>query len=251
MNVTRQSTAVLAGCLVVAGLALVAVGAEYAWRPQLLHAPEPTASTACRPFRADAKPVAHSGPLPPQAAWDLFATGNSNGARTLAEAAATSDVVLVGRWIGTEPLARIGDPGGSMLDHYVVAVIRIDRLVLGALPPGCFDLVRVAFELGSSSEADLAALERARPVEPALLFLRSWAGTWDRAGGELPEWVAPLDRYDIYRTIGIDGALPLVGDQVSAVVFENDMPRWRLALAGKALDEVMSQIEVASGVSTP
>lgn len=245
---------VLAGSLLIAMIGVVAIVASSGMRPAgTVVSAEPTAATACRPF-AGAEPLTDIGPLPPQAAWNALATGDLNGARSLAEAASISDLVVVGRWIGTERFGAIGD---GLTGHYAIAVIGIDRLVLGTLPPGCVELVRVPFllSLGAPSfpEADFATAARTRPHEPALLFLQSWAGAWDRAGGELPDWVAPLDRYDLYRTIGIDGALPLVGDRVSAIVFENDMAGWRLGVAEVPLDELLRRLaDVAPvGPATP
>lgn len=243
--------------LVIAALATDRLMSLGVGGPVTAASPEPTASSACRPFAATAELATHTGPLPPQSAWDRLATGGSNGATSLPEATSFADLVLVGRWAGSERFGSLGDPGDAQLGHYAVAVIRVDRLIHGALPPGCVDLVRVPFllEFGSAGspypESAFTALERTRPEDPAMLFLRSWAGTWDRAGGELPEWVAPLDRYDIYRTIGLDGALPLEDGSVSDVVFENDMPVWRLDLAGKGLDAVTSQIVAAAELQGP
>lgn len=241
--------AALAGGRLAAVLALLAVLASIgvpSGGPSV--APAPTASTACRPLGAAVAFVTHTGPPPPQVAWNALAAGDLNGALSLPEAATISELVLVGRWMGMERFGSIGDPGEGLIGHYAVAVIGVDRLVRGTLPPGCVDLVRVPFLISFGApgsdlpEVDYAAVARRRPVEPALLFLQSWAGVWDRAGGELPDWVTPLDRYDLFRTIGIDGALPLVGDRVSEVVFENDMARWRLELAGRPLDEVIKAL---------
>lgn len=217
--------------------------------------PDPTPSVACRPFAAAAELATHTGPLPPQAAWNGLAGGGSNGALSLQDATTVADLVLIGRWVGNERFGSLGDPGESLLGHYAVAVIRVDRLIHGTLPEGCVDLVRVPFllEFGSAGspfpKSAFTALERTRPKDPALLFLQSWGGMWDRAGGELPEWVAPLDRPDLYKTIGIDGALPIEGDRVSSVVFENDMAAWRLAVAGAPVDDLIAEITEITGLT--
>ncbi len=209
----------------------------------------PTGATACTPFdTVDGRHDDRNDRLPPQSSWDALATGPSqSGARSVREAAAVAEIVLVGRWIGTEPGGPIG-PSGGPTGRYAIAVIRVERLISGSLPEGCVDLVRVPFLLSFGGAAgpvrvqELAEVERMRPVEPALLFLHSWAGAWDRAGGELPAWVAPLDRADLFRTIGLDGALPITGDHVSEVTFEFDMARWRLALAGIKVDDIVAEV---------
>lgn len=217
-------------------------------------ASEPTPSSACRPFAATAQLTTHTGPFPPQAEWNRLAGGGHNGATSLHDATAIADLVLVGRWVGNERFGSLGNPVDSLLGHYAVAVIRVDRLIHGTLPPGCVDLIRVPFllEFGSAGspypEAAFAALAQTRLEDPALLFFQSWEGMWDRAGGELPDWVAPLDRPDLYKTIGIDGALPLEGDRVSNVVFENDIAPWRLAVAGARVDDLIA--EIAEGLAT-
>lgn len=242
--------------LAVVVLAAGSLAAVHVAREEAATSPEPTPSVACRPFAATAKLTTHTGPFPPQTAWNALAAGGSNGALSMNEATTIADLVLIGRWVGNERFGSLGDPGESLLGHYAVAVIRVDRLIHGTLPEGCVDLVRVPFllEFGSAGspfpESAFTALGRTRPKDPALLFLQSWGGMWDRAGGELPDWVAPLDRTDIYRTIGIDGALPIEGDRVSSIVFENDMAPWRLAVAGAPVDGLIAEItEIASGLT--
>jgi len=226
-------------------------------RQEVVASSEPTPSSACRPFAASATLATHTGPLPPETAWNSLAGGGYNGATSLHDATAIADLALVGRWVGNERFGSLGDPGDSLLGHYAVAVIRVDRLMRGTLPPGCVDLVRVPFllEFGSAGspfpEAAFAALERTRPEDPAVVFLQSWGGMWDRADGELPDWVAPLDRPDLYKTIGIDGALPMQGDRVSSLVFENDMAPWRIAVAGARVDDLIAEIaRIAEGLAS-
>jgi len=258
LNVRRRSLVLAVPLAGLTALALAA-GAFLSGnvdRQGAAESPQPTMSDACRPFAARAVSATHTGPPPPQAEWDRLAAGASNGATSLHDAIATSDLVLVARWVGHERFGSLGDPGASLLGHYAVAVMHVDRLIHGTLPPGCVDFVRVPFllEFGSAGspfpEVAFAALQRTRLEDPAVLFLQSWGGMWERSGGELPDWVAPLDRTDIYKTIGIDGALPIEGDRVSDIVFENDMAPWRQAVAGARVEDVIGDIaEIADGLA--
>lgn len=206
---------------------------------------------------ANDDPLGETSALPPQSRWDRLATGNLPGAVSLGGAAAISDLIVVGRWVGLERGESYGTPENETVEWFAVAVIEVDTLIQGSLPDAATKAIRVPFLLsfglvGSMYlEKDYQTIDRARPEDPAVLFLQSWSSYFARAGGDVPDWVKGLDRADIYRTIGLDGALPLVGGRVSDIAFENDMPGWRLDLAGKAMDEVTAQIVAAGAPETP
>lgn len=194
------------------------------------------------------RPAGESSSLPPQSRWDRLATGTLPGAVSLDGATAISDLIVVGRWVGLELGESYGTPENETVEWFAVAVIEVDTLIQGSLPAASSKTIRVPFLLsfglvGSSyPDKDFKDVDEARPDDPAVLFLQSWSSYFARAGGEVPDWVQGLDRADIYRTIGTDGALPLEDGSVSDLVFEFDMPEWRLDLAGKPLDDVISRI---------
>lgn len=191
-------------------------------------------------------------PRPPQVFWDRLATGNLPGALTLADATSLSDLILVGRWVGLERGALYATPSNETVEAYADALIEVDQWIKGDDSSSRTATVRVPFLLAlvlpgtGYPEAAFDEIDRNRPNGPAVLFLQSWANYLDRGGAEVPDWIEGLDRADAFRTIGVDGALPLEDGAVSDLVYEYDMPEWRIALAGEPLDDVLSDISTAA-----
>ncbi len=198
-----------------------------------------------------------SSTLPPQSHWDRLATGNLPGALSLGGAAAISDLIVVGRWVGPERGESYWTPENETVGWFAVAVIKVDTLIQGTLPDTAVHTIRVPFLLSFGRvgsvypEKDYETIDRARPEDPAVLFLQSWSSYFRRGGVDVPDWVKGLVRPDIYRTIGSDGALPLEGGSVSDVTFEFDMPQWRLDLAGKNLDTLITKVVAAEQPAAP
>lgn len=151
--------------------------------------------------------------------WGFLSTsaGTPSGATNVQDAAALSDVVLVGRFVGIERFEGYGAPGEGV-GWYAVALIDVDSSLKGSPTLGDDGLLRVPFLLGLGApeseagypEKQFADLSRSIPSDPALLFLTTWAAYFARAGTEVPDWLTDLNRPDIYRTIGVDGAVRVV-----------------------------------------
>ena len=152
--------------------------------------------------------------------WGLLSTssGTPSGAASLREAEALADLVTVGRFVGLERGDGYGAPDEGV-GWYAIALIEVESTIKGTPALGEDDLLRVPFLLtlgapGGSSptypEMEFGDLMRSIPRDPALLFLTTWSSYFDRAGTEVPDWLADLDRPDIYRTIGADGAVRVV-----------------------------------------
>jgi hypothetical protein len=203
------------------------------------------------------KPAAAPDPTyPPQAYWDGLALGMHSGSRTVDEAAALAEIVVIGRWVAVEPDKGYGAPG-EIVVWYATAIIDVEEVLrgVGDVKPG--DRVRVPFSIGFNlpggayPEHQAIEADKTRPSGSAILFLVSWSRHWDRAQTDVPDWLRDLDKPDLYRLIGPDGAVPLVGDAVSDVVYEIDMPPWRLDAAGRSLADLAAEIVAAPPSRNP
>lgn len=194
---------------------------------------------------------------PPQSTWNALATGYSNsGATSIDEAVTIAEIVVVGRFVGLERGKAYGAPGEDV-GWYATASIEIDEVLSGDSAVKQGDHVAVPLMLtmaapGSEFPEDaFSAMERSRPVQPAVLFLVSWSTVWDRVNTKVPGWLEDLDRHDLYRTIGIDGALPLEDGRISEGVDAADMAPWRVEVAGTRLRSVAEAIAAAATSSQP
>lgn len=158
------------------------------------------------------------------------------------DAVALSDVVAVGRFVGLER----GDGYGAAnegVGWYAVALIEVDSTMKGTPSLSDDGLLRVPFLLalgapGAESaypEKEFADLSRSIPSDPALLFLTTWAAYFDRAGTEVPDWLATLDRADIYRTIGTDGAVRMVDGTLEPSPYSET---WDSTLEGQTVEDL-------------
>ncbi|MFP5343323.1 MAG: hypothetical protein ACLGIJ_10435 [Candidatus Limnocylindria bacterium] len=215
---------------------------------------ESAAAPTDTPGTLDDEPVSYS----PQSVWNLLATsaGYNSGAQSVAGASDQSELVVVGRFVDLERGDGYGAPGESV-GWYAIATIEVDQVLHGSGGEKAGDRIQVPFllTLGSPGtpypEKEFSDVDRSRPKEPAVLFLVSWATAWDRIETDVPDWLSELDRPDLFRTIGADGALPLVAGSVSDVVLENDMPSWRLEVAGKDLDAVIAEVVATQASESP
>ncbi|MBA2701229.1 MAG: hypothetical protein H0U58_05930, partial [Chloroflexi bacterium] len=103
-------------------------------------------------------------------------------------------------------------------------------LVLGA--PGSTE--------GAYPEKEFTDLSRSIPKDPALLFLSTWASYFDRAGGGVPDWLADLDRSDIYRTIGADGAVRVIDGDLQPSPYAET---WVSSLGGRTIADVRRELD--------
>lgn len=189
--------------------------------------------------------------------WDRLVLGMNSGAQTVLEASSLAEVVVVGRWVAVEPDKGYGAPGESLVGWYATALIEVDQVLKGPADIQVGAHVRVPFELGMSlaggtyPESQVAEADKTRPPGSALLFLESYSTFWDRTNTDVPDWIRDLDKPDLYRLIGADGAVPLVGEAVSDVVYETEMPPWRLEAAGQDLSTLSADIVVAAPSTSP
>lgn len=185
--------------------------------------------------------------FPAQSYWDRLAIGANSGAQTIGEAAEMAELVVIGRWIESVRDKGYGAPG-EIVGWYATATIEVEEVLGGGADVEIGDEIQVPFLVGfgvlgsTFPDAQLIALETNRPTEAAVLFLRSWSTFWDRTETDVPDWLADLDRPDRFHLIGTDGALPLVDDAVSDVVYEIDMPAWRIEMAGRDRADVSAMI---------
>lgn len=243
---TVRATALIVGMLV-ASLLVAACSAAVS-APASTRVPSPP-----DPSAQDSADPSYS----PQHTWNALATGFSNsGATSLDEATAMSEIVVVGRFVGLERGKAYGAPGED-IGWYATALIEIDEVLSG--DPAIKQGTRVDAPLMLTMDSPestypviaLSEMERSRPDQPAVLFLVSWATVWDRIDTKVPDWLKDLDRYDLYRTIGIDGALPLEDGVVSGVVNEADLAKWRVDAAGASLASVAEAIAASEAGSQP
>ena len=181
----------------------------------------------------------------PDNMWAFLSTsaGTPSGAASLQEAAALSDLVAVGRFVGLERGKGYGAPKEGV-GWYAIALIEIESTLQGSPALGDDGLLRVPFvlTLGPPGDVDpeypdkeFGDLARSLPSDPALLFLTNWAAYFDRAGAEVPEWLADLDRSDIYRTIGADGAVRVVDGALQPTPYSET---WDSTLAGLMIKDL-------------
>ena len=172
--------------------------------------------------------------------WGLLSTsaGTGSGAANVTDAARLADVVVVGRWVGLERGDGVADSGAEP-GWYAIADIEIEGTEKGTAMVGSDGYLHVPFllVLGGAQYPDkeFADLQRSIPTDPALLFLISWDHYFARAGGDVPVWLEGLNRADIYRTIGADGAIRLVAGKLDAPPFDES---WLTSIDGLSLDEV-------------
>jgi hypothetical protein len=156
---------------------------------------------------------------PPDSMWGFLSTsaGTPSGAASIDDAIELSDLVAVGRYVGIERGSGYGAPGEGV-GWYAIALIDVDVALRGDPRLGDDGLLRVPFLLALGvpgdekpvyPEKEFADISRSIPKDPALLFLRAWSTYFARADAVVPDWLGELDRPDIYRTIGVDGAVRL------------------------------------------
>lgn len=186
-------------------------------------------------------PISYS----PDHMWGFLSTsaGTPSGARSLQDAAALADVVIVGHFKGIERGGGYGAPGEGV-GWYATALIEIESTLKGKPEVDDGGLLRVPFlmVLEAPTVADSAYpdkafedLSRSIPDDPALLFLRTWKNYFDRAGTEPPSWLADLYRSDLYRTIGADGAVKVVNGILEPSQYSET---WDSSLKGQAVPEL-------------
>jgi len=193
-------------------------------------------------------PVVSDPPLtyPADNMWGFLSTsaGTPSGTGNLREAAALSDLVLLGRFVGLERGGGYGAPNEGV-GWYAIALIDIESRLQGNPSLGQDGLLRVPFLLAlgvpgdnepAYPEKEFADLSRSIPKDPALLFLSSWTAYFDRAGTEVPAWLADLDRSDIYRTIGADGAVRVVDGVLQTAPYSES---WNSSLNGLTIDDLV------------
>jgi hypothetical protein len=190
------------------------------------------------------EPPAHT----PAQIWRLLSTsaGTHSGARTLDEAVAHSEVVIAGRLVELAPGG--GYDSGDSVGWYGLATFEVEMVLHGAdVDTGDMVVVPFLVTMGVPGSvypsSELAALRRSMPKDAALLFLVSWATFWDRTDTDVPDWLAGLDRPDLYRTIGAEGGLALVdGVVVDQGVSDAAYPAWARRLTGLSLTEIQRHI---------
>lgn len=184
------------------------------------------------------------GPItyPPDNMWAFLTSMAAEQRRsdTLAEAVDFAEVVVVGRYVGVERGARYGS------DSTAVALIEVDSIVKGTPKLGPDGLLRVEFILVVGGpgypEKQFADLQRSIPKDPALLYLFSWASFFDLTGEQVPGWRAGIDRPDVYKTIGGDGAMRVVNGRIEPPPYVDG---WPTALRGAGIEQVKDQIRAA------
>lgn len=213
---------------------------------------EPSAAAAiptdavASPPQTSLVPIASEEPItyPPDNVWAFLATGGRSGATGLDDAIERADLVVVGR-IETIDAGEAFGPNDDELGWYAVATLAIDRVIHGDAPA---DSIQVPFMLVFGGDRypnkELRDLQRSLPRDPALLFLRSWSTYFERSGAEIPAWLAGLDRPDIYRTIGIDGAIRVTDGVLDPPTYEDF---WTRSLAGMPIDQVADEVSRAVG----
>jgi hypothetical protein len=169
----------------------------------------------------------------------MFAMSCCDGASDLADAVSSSDTVILGR---VSSIAKDGMYGQA---GYGRATIDVDAVLAGADPgPSVTVPFLIALNGGVYPEQELADLQRSVPVDSVIFFLHSWS-TYFEDAGELPAWLRPLDRTDLFRTIGLDGALRVVDGKVVSQGAEPDS--WISQWHGHPLEAVRAAIAEVAG----
>lgn len=199
--------------------------------------PVPSATSVPEPSETE-EPIHY----PPYNVWNLLASGGPSGADDVAEAVGLADTVLLGTMSGIVEGEAYG-PNENELGWYGVATIDVQEVIAGA-DPG--DTVTVPFILVIGGdrfpEKELADLQRSIPEGPALLFLRSWQTYFDHSGTDIPGWLDALDRPDIYRLIGQDGAILVVDDAMAPPTHEE---YWNHEFRGLTPDSAADVVRAA------
>lgn len=207
------------------------------------------------PSGLDEEPAGETeGPItyPPDNMWSFLSTtpGLEAQGTTLIEAVEFAEVIVVGRMVGVERGDGYGAPGEGVGWH-AIALIDPDEAIKGTPLVEADGLIRVQFlhVIGDDTfpAKEFADLERSIPRDPAVLFLYSWASYYERAGLEVPDWLAATNVADRYRTIAGDGHLRVVDGRVQPPAFMDDA--WPAAYRGVPLHEFAALIKGA--VSPP
>ncbi len=187
---------------------------------------------------------------PPDNVWAFLSTsaGTPSGADGLDRAAMIADLIVVGRFIGLEKGRAYGAPGEGP-GWYAVALIDVESTERGNASVGDGGLLRVPFLLALGApgtpeadypEKEFADVSQSIPEDPALLFLSTWKSYFDRAETEVPDWLDGLDRSDIYRTIGADGAVRVVDGKLEPSPYAET---WVADLEGMTLDGLRTALQ--------
>ena len=187
-----------------------------------------------------AEPITYA----PDNMWAFLASmpGLQRRSDSLAEATRFADVVVVGQFVGVERGGQYGS------DATAVALIDVQTVAKGAPVLAADGRLRVEFVLvvGSQTypEKELADLRRSIPTDPALLYLFTWASFFELTGDKVKGWSDRADLATVYKTIGGDGALRIVGGRVEPPPYVDG---WAAEQAGRPLSEVLSEVSAAAG----
>lgn len=187
------------------------------------------------------------GPInyPPDNMWAFLSTTPDLApyAVSLADAVRASEVVGIGRYVGVERGEAHGVPGQEGTSWSAVALVAPEVIAKGAPQLTEEGLIRVPFilRIGGSDypEKEFRDLERSLPSDPALLFLYSWATYFETTGTVVPERLAALNNNGVYRAIGGDGFIRVVGGRLDPPKY---MEAWPRELAGADAAETVNII---------
>lgn len=183
---------------------------------------------------------------PPDNVWRLLATaaGSMSGATDAQSASELADTVVVGQIRGVSAGEGYG-PTNQDLGWYAIASIEVQSVVTGEDPGPTLEIPFMLVMGGDRfPQKELADVQRSIPTDPALLFLQSWESYFDMSATEVPSWLKNLDRPDLYRTIGVDGAIRVVDGELDPPTHEES---WATSLKGVTLDDVSQMVAPADG----
>lgn len=188
----------------------------------------------------------------PDQFWAMMATVPDFEPRTgsLGEALDSAELVVVGRAIDVVEFGGYG-AADEPTPWYAEAVIEVSEILKGR--PGLDDsgLLRIPFAVGMTFDDTfpthvLKDFQRSMAKGSAVLLLTSWATYFESTGGDVPKWLASLDRTDLYKTIGPEGAMRITASGIAPPLAEG----WpQEELRELSLADLMNKLSVQS--STP
>ena len=130
---------------------------------------------------------------------------------SLDEALKVADLIVVGLAVDVVEVGGYGAPGEPTM-WYAEAVVEISEVLKGKPDLDDSGLLHIPFYIGMGFDDTypthvLKDFQRSMASEPAVLLLTSWAKHFESTGGDTPNWIDGLNRTDLYKTIGPEGAM--------------------------------------------
>lgn len=162
----------------------------------------------------------------------------------LDDAMKSADLIVVGRAVDVLEVGAFSAPGEPSM-FYAEAIVEISEVLKGRPSLDASGLLHIPFFIGMGLDDTypthvLKDFQRSMAAEPAVLLLTSWATYFEAAGAETPSWLDGLNRADLYKTIGPEGAMRITASGIAPPLAEG----WpRQELAGMTLTDFKDRLD--------